>query len=99
LNTLVILEEADREFQDAAIWYEQKSSGLGLRFIEVIKRKLEIIREHPERNQKKKGRFREAGVLIFPFVIVYVYYKQEKKITVYSFFHTHRNPRKKFKKK
>jgi hypothetical protein len=36
LHRLIILEEADKEFQEAATWYEQQTEGLGLRFIEII---------------------------------------------------------------
>ncbi len=96
---LIILEEADKEFQDAAKWYEQQTEGLGLRFIEIIKRKLEIILEHPERNARKKGGFREAVVKTFPYIIVYTFYKKESVITISSIFHTSRNPRQKFKKR
>lgn len=52
MYSLKILKEAVKEFQEAAEWYEEKSEGLGLRFIEVIKNKLEIIQNHPERNPK-----------------------------------------------
>ena len=99
MNKLVVLEDAEREFVQAARWYEEKSEGLGLRFIDVVKHKLELIRDDPERSPKRKGNFREAVVKIFPFVIIYVYYKKEKMITVNSIFHTSQNPRKKFRKK
>ena len=99
MHTLITLEEADKELQEAAVWYEEKSSGLGFRFIEVIERKLEIIQEHPERNSRRKGNFREAVIKIFPYVIVYTFYKEDWIITVNSIFHTSRSPKKKHKKR
>lgn len=99
MHTLIILEEADKELQEAAAWYEEKGSGLGFRFIEVIKRKFEIIQEHPERNSRRKGNFREAVVKIFPYVIVYTFYKENGVITVNSIFHTSQSPKKKHRKK
>ena len=98
MYNLILLEEADKEFQDAALWYEEKSSGLGLRFIEVIKRKFEIIQQFPESNTRRVGNFRESVVKIFPYTIVYTFSKKEGLITVVSIFHTSRDPRKKYRK-
>ena len=96
--TLKLLEEADLEFQDAALWYEMKSKGLGERFIDTITKKLETIQEHPERYPKRKNLFREAPIRIFPFIVVYTFYRREKKVIVSSIFHTRKNPRKKYRK-
>ena len=87
MNTLIVIEEADKELKEAAVWYEEKSPGLGMRFIAVISQKSETILEH-ERNNRRKGNFREAVVKIFPYVIVYTHYKKEGVIVVSSFFHT-----------
>ena len=76
----------------------KKSHGLGLRFIESIRQKIEIIQEQPELYKKCKGNFREAVVEIFPFVFVYSFYKREGRITINSIFHTSRNPKKKYRK-
>ena len=82
MNTLIVLKEADKELKEAAVWYEEKSPGLGMRFIEVINQKLGTILEHPERNNRRKSNFRQAVVKIFPYVIVYTYYKKEGVIAV-----------------
>ncbi len=96
---LILLEDADKEFQEAAYWYESNSKGLGLRFIDVIEKKFQTIQEFPERFPKRKGNFREAPVKIFPFIIVYTFYKPEGIITINTIFHSSRNPRKKYKKR
>ena len=98
MHILHILEEASLEFEKAALWYEEKSDGLGSRFIDVIKKKLEIIQEHPERSAKRKGNFRESIVKTFPYVIVYSFYKREGIVVVNSIFHTSRSPKKKYKR-
>ncbi len=38
VNRLILLEEADKEYQEAAKWYEAASDSLGLRFIDIIKK-------------------------------------------------------------
>ncbi len=96
---LLILEEADKELQDAAVWYEEKSNGLGLRFVETISKKIESIHEHPTRYAKRKGNFREAIVRIFPFSIIYVFSKVDNMIIIHAIYHTSRNSKKKYRKR
>ncbi len=99
MYTLKILREANKEFQEGAQWYEEQADGLGFRFIEVIKHKLETIQKYPERNPKRKGNFREAIVRTFPYIIIYTLYKKEMIITINSIFHTSQNPKRKYRKK
>jgi len=95
---LQISEEADREWTEAALWYDKQSPGLGNRFIEMVESKLELISKYPERYPKRKGNFREALVNIFPYIIVYSFYETEKTVVVHSIFHTSRHPGKKYRK-
>ena len=99
MHTFKILEDADKEYTEAAAWYEKQKEGLGERFVDVIQRKLQIIRDHPERYPRKKGNFRESVIRIFPYIIVYTFYKKKKVIVVNSIFHAHRNPRIKYRRK
>ncbi len=95
---LIINEEAQKEFEEAAAWYEEQQTGLGGRFVNVIRTKLELIAEYPERYPKRKRNFREAPVTIFPYNIVYTFYKMDGIITIASIFHSSRNPAHKYKK-
>lgn len=98
MHNLIILEEAEREFQEAALWYDKKSRGLGIRFAEVI-RKNRVNSGSSEKYEKKRFSFREAVVKVFPFVIIHIFYKKEGLIMVTAIFHTSRNPKKKFRRK
>ncbi len=98
MYTLSILEEASKEFTEAAQWYEQKSEGLGYRFIETIQRKLQLIQQFPERYPRRRKNFRETVVKTFPFIIVYSFYKKEGIIIVIAIFHAKRKPAKKYRK-
>ena len=95
---LIINEKAQKEFEEAAVWYEGQLVGLGNRFINIVQAKLELITEFPERYPKRKRNFREAPIKIFPYNIVYTFYKKEGVVTVASIFHTSRNPANKYKK-
>lgn len=96
---LILLEEADKEYQEAALWYEASSKGLGSRFIDIIEKKLQLIQQYPERYPKRKGNFRGTPVKVFPYLIIYTFYKAEGIITVNSIFHTSRNPQRKYRRK
>jgi plasmid stabilization system protein ParE len=67
--------------------------------MEVVRKKLETIQEHPEKYEKKNLNFREAAIKIFPYVIVYTFYKKDGIITVSAIFHTSRNPKRKYRRK
>lgn len=98
MNTVILTKEADKEYSESAIWYEEQSIGLGDRFIITIQKKLELIQHNPERYPKRKEGLREAVVKVFPFVIIYSFNKKESLIVVSSIFHTKRNPTKKYRK-
>jgi plasmid stabilization system protein ParE len=91
------LEIASQELEEAAIWYETKSEGLGNRFLDTIQRKLQLIQQFPERYPKRKKSFREAIVKTFPYIIVYTFYKSENTIVVNTIFHAKQSPKKKYR--
>lgn len=58
--------EADREYTAAYIWYETKRIGLGERFVEYARIKLEAIRSNPETFSSKGNiDFSEARIDLF----------------------------------
>lgn len=61
---------ADAELEDAAEWYEGCRSGLGSEFVGAVRRKVEDIREAPERWAIASG-VRRALVTKFPYAVVY----------------------------
>ncbi|NOS92136.1 MAG: hypothetical protein HOP30_09455 [Cyclobacteriaceae bacterium] len=62
MNKLVLLEDAVIEWQNSVDWYEAQSPGLGIRFAEVIEKKIQLIAEKPLQFPKRKLNFREAIV-------------------------------------
>lgn len=95
---LELLDEADKEYKEAAQWYEIQRIGLGEIFIESVRKKLLFIQQYPERYSKQKTNFRETPVELFPYTIVYIFYKLKKTIIVTAIYHTSRDPKKKYRK-
>jgi len=89
------LPKAQKEILEAWEWYEDKQSGLGDRFKQFLFRKIESISENPS-YYPLKGKYHEALVDDFPFLIIYKIVGQTKEILIISVFHTSRHPNKKF---
>jgi hypothetical protein len=87
------------DYKEAYDWYESKSKGLGERFMQAIRNKLDNILLYPEAyGSKDNKQFREAQVDFFPFLIVYMINKKKKEIYIASIHHTKKDPRKKYRR-
>ena len=63
--------EADKELEAAALWYQERQSGLGEDFLDEFERTLRRIVAEPERWRKIGGDNRKLNFHRFPFAIVY----------------------------
>jgi mRNA-degrading endonuclease RelE of RelBE toxin-antitoxin system len=95
---LIFLEDAQKEFQQSAEWYEEKMDNLGIRFQDAVHERIENLKWHPKRYPKRKNNFRVSPLKSFPFVIVYTFYEDKNIIIINSVFHTSRNPLRKYRK-
>ncbi|MBL4585671.1 MAG: type II toxin-antitoxin system RelE/ParE family toxin [Flavobacteriales bacterium] len=86
--------EADQEIPEAALWYEEQQQGLGSEFLNDVELILNFLEDRPEIFQKKHGEIREAPLKKFPFIVLYRI-EQPETITVFAFFHTSKDPKKK----
>lgn len=72
-------EEVVSDYQEAYSWYENEKTGLGERFLKLVRVKLEQIVKNPEAfSQKTKSGYREAAVEIFPTLSFISYIKRER---------------------
>ena len=92
---LIVKEEADREVIDAFHWYEDKSKGLGERFLEALDECYDSIDVNPATYQKVYKEHRQAVVKVFPYVVIYELSGND--IIVYAVFNTHRDPKDKIR--
>jgi len=89
--------EAEIELERSAFWYQAQRIGLELRFLDAIDDTLVSILFAPRGYQVIFGKFRQAPVKGFPFVVVYALVKDV--ILVVSVFHTSRDPKRKMKRR
>ncbi|HVW15104.1 MAG TPA: type II toxin-antitoxin system RelE/ParE family toxin [Mucilaginibacter sp.] len=89
---------AEKEIRKSFDWYEEKSDGLGIRFVAAIDHAIDSISKNPEAYHNRKGNSREFVVKKFPYIIVYRILKKENLIYILHIFHTSRNPKYKYKR-
>jgi len=58
---------AERELNDAALYYESESPGLGVIFLDEIDRSIEAIAKNPSRGIKIRGHVRRRILRRFPY--------------------------------
>lgn len=91
---LDIWNKAKIEIIEGYSWYESKKFNLGIEFIEEVEEMFNYINKYPEHYQiKYRGRYREAVLKRFPYLIIYEIIQQT--IVVYSVFPSKDNPNKK----
>lgn len=95
---ILLHEEASEELSDTFHWYEDRSAGLGERFMTLLQKRLQQIADDPERYPKKRKSYRETTMDTFPYVIIYEVFKKERIVFVSYIFHSSRNPRLKYKR-
>jgi plasmid stabilization system protein ParE len=87
---IILRRIAQREFDEAADWYETRQPGRGAKFTTTIGRALAGIAAQPDRYAPVRDEIREALVPGYPFAI---YYRAEPtQIVVLAIFHTARDP-------
>lgn len=87
---LEFLEEAEKELFDAALWYESKEVGLGIRFRDEIAHVLDRIVEDPLLWREQNGGYRRTNCPVFPYYIPF--FIRESKIIIAAVAHDHRKP-------
>ena len=64
-------ELAERELNDAALYYEQENAGLGFKFLEEVERYIGAIIKTPNAGQRVRGQVRRRILRTFPYAILY----------------------------
>ena len=89
-RAVVLRRAARREFDDAAVWYEERRIGLGAEFTAEIERALGLVADNPERFPVMHRDVRCVRARRFPYS---VFFRVETtRIVVLAVFHARRNP-------
>lgn len=91
-----LLDEAVAEAEDASVWYEEQSAGLGLAFLAAVDRTIDHLSRWPLTGTLIEGvdeslEVRRMTVGSFPYYLAYL--SAEQNITVLAVAHERRRPR------
>jgi len=84
------LEEAVEELLEAALWYESREVGLGVRFRDEIARVVNRIAEDPLLWRERSSGYRRVNCPVFPYYLPY--FIREEKIIIAAVAHDRRKP-------
>lgn len=63
---LKVKQEAEEDLRDGFLWYEAKSEGLGVRFLEEVEQVIHYISEYPHHFQIKYKNTEKRSCRTFP---------------------------------
>jgi plasmid stabilization system protein ParE len=81
---------AHHEFEEAALWYEERRPGLGLEFTGEIDRAVCLAAENPQRFPIMHRDVRCVRARRFPYSVFFR--AESRRIVVLAVFHARRNP-------
>ena len=82
--------EAVEDVEAARVWYDERSVGLGLAFVQALERTVQLIADFPEAPPEITEGHRRALVIRFPYAL---YYRVGRDvIDVIACLHTSRAP-------
>lgn len=88
VRKLLFTVESHADLDDAFQWYEQKQAGLGRRFLESVRARLDSVVQTPQMHQRIIRNYRRTLVRGFPYAIFYDF--DDGAVTVYGIVHTSR---------
>ncbi len=88
---LILRPEAEEDLLDAYRWYDERVSGLGLRFLESVEQALVRIERSPQLYEIVYEGVRRALIRTFPYGIYYSF--EEERSVVLAVVHSSRHPR------
>jgi len=75
---------------EASLFYEARSEGLGLEFLDGVQRLIDLVCDHPTLGQSVGVGFRRAVLHRFPFTLIYS--EEHAEIVIIAIAHQKRRP-------
>ena len=96
IYTLIYLDKAEKDIEEAFEYHEDIQENLGFRFEEDLDKTIDLIEKNPLHFKKANKENKQLLLNVFSYLVVYQVVQD--KILITRVFHTSRNPRYKFKK-
>lgn len=90
MKPVKLIQEAETELREAALYYEEQQGGLGAEFIHDVRAALQMIQRVPEMWPVRGSGMRRYLIARFPFLVHYRI--ESERILVVAIAHGHRKP-------
>ncbi len=90
--TRIVKPEAELDILKSAQWYEKKQQDLGLRFLDEVEEKLDLITSNPLHYQVRYNTTRFSLINHFPYAIHFIV--EDKNVIVLALLGTREDPEK-----
>lgn len=87
---VVFRRAAHHELDEAALWYEERLTGLGIEFLSEIDHAINLARKNPERFPIMHRNVRCVRARRFPYSVFFL--AEPRQIVVLAVFHARRDP-------
>ena len=92
------LDIAQQEYEEALIWYLEKSPAAAEGFVKAVDAALNLICDNPKGWRNEYEDYHELGLKKYPFNLIYSIEQDEMQVVIKSVYHQSRNPTEKYKK-
>lgn len=96
-SDFVVRPEAEADIEEAYVWYESRSTGLGDRFLDAVGETMIEVRKapmrFPEKHREPDLSIRRALVDGFPYGVFFIWDETADATSVVACMHARRDPR------
>jgi plasmid stabilization system protein ParE len=90
---LLVRPEVDADLREAKMWYERQRPGLGVEFLQIVRRAMSSLPDNPYRYSVRDRRFQVRWFYARPFPYRIVYRVLQDTVVVYTVLHAARHER------
>jgi len=88
----IILPLAKEDIRKAALWYNKRQNGLGIRYMTEVREKVHFIRKNPKTSNVRYDGVRTAVLKVYPFMVHFTIDEKNKTVIFSAVLHTSRDP-------
>jgi plasmid stabilization system protein ParE len=88
----IILPLAKQDIKEAAHWYNKRQPGLGRRFTQHVRQKVNFIRQTPKAVSVRYDNVRTAVLDVFPYMVHFVQDEENQLVIISAVLHTAQDP-------
>ena len=95
---IVYQEKALLEYEQATLWYRERSEQAAAGFRDAVQEKIGELYVRPGQYKRSYKNFHEVALKKYPYSLIYLVREKEQTVIIFSIYHHKRSPQKKYRK-